>query len=338
MRTAPGRVRPMIAVLVGALTFTAACLAGAAASRAQTDPADLLKAVVRIDAVVPPDSQTARTLGVEREGTGVVIGADGLILTVGYTIMEASSIQVTTGDGGRYPADLVAYDHVSGFGLLRAGYGFQAPPVRLGDSSAVASGDPVIVLSRGGPPAALPARVVAKREFVGYWEYLLDEAIFTAPPHPSFNGAALIDRTGRLVGIGSLILREVVPGREAPGNMFIPVSELEPILGDLLAYGRRQDAARPWLGVTLRELSGRLLIERVTPNGPADAAGLRSGDQIMGLSGERFGSLGEFYRKLWALGDAGVAVPLQVIRGPRLESVTVTSSDRRRHLRLDPTY
>lgn len=328
----------LTAFLVLALLCTLASTAVAqSGGQSAATPEAVLTAVVRIDAAVPPDSQSARTLGAEREGTGVVIDGGGLILTIGYTILEASSVQVTTGAGKRYPADVVAYDHVSGFGLLRAGYGFDAPPLRLGDSDALKAGDAVLVLSRGGPPTALPTHVVSKREFAGYWEYLLDEAIFTSPAHPSFNGAALVDSGGRLVGIGSLIVREATPGADAPGNMFIPVAVLKPILGDLLAYGRRQDPPRPWLGVTLRELPGRLLIERVSPNSPAESAGLRAGDQIMGLSGERVQTLSAFYRRLWGLGQAGVEVPLQVIRGPQLESVTVTSGDRRRYLRLDPT-
>ncbi|NYZ12082.1 serine protease [Azospirillum sp. RWY-5-1] len=302
------------------------------------DPETLLKAVVRVTATVPPDSQSSSTLGSEREGTGVVIGGDGLIVTIGYTIMEASSVQVTTGDGRAYPADIVAYDHVSGFGLLRAGYGFDAPPVRLGDSGALKEGDTAVVLSRGGGSPALPTRVVSRREFAGYWEYMLDRAIFTSPPHPAFNGAALIDGKGRLVGIGSLIVGEAVPNHAMPGNMFVPVDVLQPILGDLLAYGRRQDPPRPWLGLTLREHNGRLLIQRVTRNSPAEAAGLRPGDQIMGLSGQRVGTLSEFYRRMWGMGDAGVAVPLQVIRGPALESVTITSGDRTKHLKLNPTF
>lgn len=311
----------------------------AAAAWAQApSPETLLNAVVRVTATVPPDSQSAGTLGSEREGTGVVIGGDGLIVTIGYTIMEASSVQVTTGDGRAYPADIVAYDHVSGFGLLRAGYGFDAPPMRLGDSGALKEGDTAAILSRGGGIPALPVRVVSRREFAGYWEYMLDRAIFTSPPHPAFNGAALIDGSGRLVGIGSLIVGEAVPKHALPGNMFVPIDVLQPILGDLLAYGRRQDAPRPWLGLTLREHNGRLLIQRVTRNSPAEAAGLRAGDQIMGLSGERVGTLSDFYRRMWGLGDAGVAVPLQVIRGPVLESVTVTSGDRTKHLKLNPTF
>lgn len=332
--------RSHLAALRTALTvlfLVPAMVAVGPASAQSLDPDAVMKGVVAISATIPPDSPSARTLGAERTGTGAVIGADGLIVTVGYTIMEAASVQVTTADGRGYPADVVAYDPVSGFGLLRAGYGFEAPALRLGDSDSVHAGDTVLLVSRGGGPSAGAVRVVDRREFAGYWEYLLEEAIFTAPPHPAFNGAALIDSGGRLVGIGSLIVSDAVEGRRTPGNMFLPIDALTPVLGDLLAYGRRQEPPRPWLGLTLREFNDRVLIQSVTPKGPAEAAGLRPGDQIMGVAGERFAGLAQFYRRVWSLGDAGVAVPLQVIRGPVLETVTVTSADRTRHLRLDPT-
>ncbi|HEY0833873.1 MAG TPA: S1C family serine protease [Azospirillum sp.] len=308
------------------------------AGAAETDAQTLLRAVVRLDVTVPPDSQSARTLGTEREGTGVVIDSSGLIVTIGYTIMEAATLQVTTAEGKRYPAELVAYDHVSGFGLLRAGFGFSAPPVRLGDSGPVKNGDMLLALSRGGAQPVMPVLVASKREFAGYWEYLLDEAIFTTPPLRAFNGAALVDAGGRLIGIGSLLVGDAAPGRSLPGNMFVPVNALKEILGDLLAYGRRQDEPRPWLGVSVREEQGRLLVERVTPRGPADSAGLRAGDQIVGVGGQRFQGLADFYRKLWGLGNAGVAVPLEVLRGARLEPLTVTSGDRNRYLKLNPTF
>lgn len=305
---------------------------------AEIDPDLLTRAVVRVEAAVLPDAQSARTLGTEREGTGVVIDSGGLILTIGYTIMEAFQVQVTTADGRGYPAEVVAYDNASGFGLLRAGLDFDAPPVRLGDSAALTEGSAALVLSRHGTQTAQPVIVAGKREFAGYWEYLLDEAIFTTPPVRAFNGAALIDGHGQLVGIGSLLVADAVPGHGLPGNMFVPIAALKPILADLIAFGRPQVPPRPWLGVTLREEQGRLLVERVTPQGPAETAGVKPGDQIVGVGGQRFKNLADFYRKLWGLGPAGVAVPLEVMRGPKLEPVTVPSGDRYRTLKLNPTF
>lgn len=329
------RISWTVTFLAG-LAFTVAAALPAAA---ELDAAALARAVVRINATIPPEAQSARSLGTEREGTGVVIDSAGLVLTIGYTVLEAAQIQVTAGDGRGYPAELVAYDQATGFGLVRAGLDFSAPPLRLGDSEALKVGDAALVLSRHGPQPAQPVLVVGKREFAGYWEYLLEEAIFTSPPIAGFNGAALIDRGGRLIGIGSLILRDAMPGhKEVAGNMFVPVAALKPILADLLAYGRRQEPPRPWLGVTLREEQGRLLVERVTPDSPAESAGVRAGDQIVGVAGQRFSGLAEFYRKLWGLGPAGVGVPLEVMRGPKLEPLTVPSVDRYRTLKLNPTF
>ncbi|WP_448205038.1 S1C family serine protease [Azospirillum sp. sgz302134] len=324
------------AILVGFLVLTSSIPSGRAD---EMDAEALARAVVRINSTVLPDAQSARSLGTEREGTGVVIDGSGLVLTIGYTVLEASQIQVTTGDGHGYPAELVAYDQATGFGLVRAGLGFEGTPMRLGDSDALKEGDAALVLTRHGMPPVQPVMVAGKREFAGYWEYLLDEAIFTIPPVGAFNGAALIDRKGQLVGIGSLIVRDAVPAHSGvPGNMFVPIAALKPILADLLAYGRRQEPPRPWLGVTLREEQGRLLVERVTPQSPADSAGMRPGDQIVGVGGQRFKGLADFYRKLWSLGPAGVAVPLEVMRGPKLEPVTVPSIDRYRTLKLNQTF
>ncbi|WP_109155585.1 MULTISPECIES: S1C family serine protease [unclassified Azospirillum] len=331
------RLAAAILVLVGIQLGALGAGPAQAADPEQLDPDRVVRSVVGISAVVPPDSQSARTLGTEREGSGVVIDGSGLILTIGYTVMEASQIEVTAADGRSYPASMVAYDPVSGFGLLRAEMGFSAPWLRLANADAVKEGDTLLALSGGDNRSATAVKLVSKREFAGYWEYLLDEALFTFPPIRAFNGAALVDREGRLVGIGSLLVMQAVEGRGLPGNMFVPVSALEPILADLLAYGRRQEPARPWLGVTLREELGRLMVEKVSPRSPAESAGLRPGDWIVGVGGQRFSGLADFYRKLWGLGPAGVVVPLEVMRGATLTPVPVTSADRVRFLRLNPT-
>ncbi|NUB24588.1 S1C family serine protease [Azospirillum brasilense] len=334
------RIPWTIAFPVSVLAAVFAALLPVTMARAdQLDAAKLAGALVRISATILPDSQSARSLGTEREGTGVVIDGSGLILTIGYTILEASQLQVTTGEGRGYPAEFVAYDQASGFGLLRAGMGFSAAPVRLGDSDAIKEGERAMVLTRQGSTGVQPVLIAAKREFAGYWEYLLDEAIFTTPPIMGFNGAALIDRKGELIGIGSLIVRDAVPAHGGiPGNMFVPVSALKPILADLLAFGRRQEPARPWLGVTLREEQGRLMVERVTPQSPAATVGIQPGDMIVGVAGQRPKGLADFYRKVWDLGPAGVTVPLELLRGPKLEPVAVPSADRYSTLKLNPSF
>lgn len=301
------------------------------------DAERLVQAIVGVAAVAPPDVQSSRNLGTTREGSGVVIDGSGLILTIGYTVMEASDIQVTTANGKSFPASLAAYDPVSGFALLRGEQGFAAPWLPLGDSTQLAESDALLVLTGGSNRGAAAVRLVSKREFAGYWEYLLDEALFTFPPIRAFSGAALVNRDGALVGVGSLFVTQALEGRVLPGNMFVPVSALKPILADLLAYGERQEPARPWLGVTLREDNGRLLVERVSPRGPAEKAGLRAGDWIVGVAGKRFDGLADFYRKLWSVGAAGVVVPLEIMRGATLEPVAVPSADRARFLRLNPT-
>lgn len=308
-------------------------------ARAQPTLEDLADSAVGLSAVIPAEAVTARTLGTRRAGNGIIIDSAGLVLTIGYLILEAATVELVEADGRVVPAEVVAYDFNSGFGLVRAVLPLNGRPVPLGSSGALAEGDPVLVLvhaSTGGP---IGASVVSRRPFAGYWEYLLEEAIFTAPPHPGFGGAGLIDGSGALVGIGSLFVGDAVAGRRAPGNMFVPIDDLKPILADLLEFGRSSAAPRPWLGVTTRELGQALVVVRVSPDGPADQAGIRPGITITGVADEAISGMEDFYRKVWALGDAGVDVPID-IRGAesRPERIVIRSDDRYRHLRLNPTY
>jgi S1-C subfamily serine protease len=302
------------------------------------DVAAMIQSVVGVKAVIPLNARTAESLGTERLGSGIVIDSNGLIVTIGYLVMEASSVEVRTADGKVHPADIVAYDQASGFGLLRGQYGFKAKPMRLGRSAEVKVGDPLLALSHGGPEAVRATLLVSKREFAGYWEYLLDEALFTSPPIMDFGGAALVSPKGELIGVGSLFVHDAAPPLVAPGNMFIPVDVLRPILGDLIALGRPATPPHPWLGLTTHEEGDRLVIGKVTPDSPAATAGLRTNDTIVGVAGQPVTRLADFYRTIWALGDAGVRVPLDIRRGDQVESVSVVSMDRYRHLRLNPTF
>ncbi|MCE3248352.1 MAG: serine protease [Geminicoccaceae bacterium] len=313
-------------------------LANPALVLAQSARPDPLEAVVQVSAVIPGDARTADTLGTEREGTGVVIDDSGLILTIGYLILEASEVSVT-GSGNPVAADIVAYDHESGFGLVRAQRPLDSGPLALGDSAALRPRQPLLVVSRVGGFDAGGVYVVDRRVFAGYWEYLLEDAIFTAPPRADFGGAALIDEDGRLVGIGSLIVNDAAQdGRPVPGNMFVPINHLKPIMGDLLANGRRSDPPRPWLGVSLEEHRGRVFVTRVTPEGPAASAGIVENDLILGVGGAPVVGLTDFYRKIWSLGEAGVTVPLDLLQGTETRAMAVRSGNRYRYLKLNPTY
>ncbi|MBI5969165.1 MAG: serine protease, partial [Deltaproteobacteria bacterium] len=230
---------------------------------ADQDPNEILKAIVKIRSTIPDDARSARTLGTEREGTGVVIDSQGHILTIGYLIMEAETIEVFGPDGNPIKASSVGYDYNTGFGLLRTDKPLSVAPIELGQSSEVKEGDRVLVASHGGLDSVQGAWVVFRKEFAAYWEYLLEDAIFTVPVHPNFGGAALIDRNRRLVGIGSLFAQVMVPGiGSIPGNMFVPIDHLKPILADLISKGRPQVPPRPWLGLYVEETQERIIVSR----------------------------------------------------------------------------
>ena len=327
----------MAALHTGVLTIV--CLLAAHADGARAATRNSLQGVVQITAYVPQEARTANTLGTERLGSGVVIDDNGLILTIGYLVLEAAEIEIGGAGPEPVPASIVAYDHETGFGLIRAQHPLKLAPIPLGTSAEVQTRQPLLVVSRTGDLEAAGVYVVDRRDFAGYWEYLLEDAIFTAPPHAQFGGAALIDEAGRLVGIGSLLVNDAgFSGRPIPGNMFVPVDHLKPIMGDLLTRGRRADPGRPWLGVSLEEHKGRVFVTRVSPDGPAAAAGIVTDDVILGIDGVQVHGLMDFYRKLWGRGTAGIEVPLDVLQGMQVQPVPVKSGDRYRYLRLNPTY
>ncbi len=313
---------------------------GGLAAAAETQSLEqLLAAVVKIKTHITPEGRTVAGLGREREGSGIVIDNDGLVLTIGYLMVEAYAAEIITNDGHTVSANVVGYDHNTGFGLLRAVEPLKIKPLVLGKSADVKERDLAVVASGGGPDMVAAVTVVSKREFAGNWEYMLDEAIFTAPAHPSWSGAALINREGKLVGVGSLIVGDAKgTGDKTPGNMFVPADRLMPILADLLADGRAAGPGRPWLGVNADEVHGRLMVSRVTPGGPAEKAGLRRGDIIVGVNGADAKTLVEFYRKIWAQGGAGATVPLNVLQGQELRRVDIRSINRLEMLKLKSTF
>jgi S1-C subfamily serine protease len=295
----------------------------------------LLTAIVGVRATVPEDARTAEALGTQRAGSGILIDGNGLIVTVGYLILEASHVQVMVAENTVLDAEILAYDHDSGFGLLRASEPIDAAPMGLGESSGLGQGDQLLVSGFGGRHAARPAVLVSRRDYAGYWEYLLENAIFTAPPYPLFSGAALVNGQGELVGIGSLMVADAYRGDQTlPGNMFLPVDRLKSVLGDLLTAGRSTAASRPWLGLYLSEVDSLLMVRRLAVDGPAAGSAMQPGDIILGVSGQPVTSMADFYRKLWAVGGPGDKVLLTVLKGARVQEVSITAGDRYTWLRL----
>lgn len=287
-----------------------------------------LSAVVGLRAVIPPDAFTAETLGTERAGNGVVI-RDGLVLTIGYLVTEAETIWITLGDGRPVPGHVLGIDQQSGFGLVQALAGLDVPALPLGRSSEAELGQRVVVAGVGGRQRSVAARIVGRQEFAGYWEYVLDEALFTAPAHPHWGGAPVIGPAGEVIGIGSLQLQQVIGGGAAQFlNMVVPIDLLPPILDDLVKFGRRRGPARPWLGVYATEVEEKIVIIGLAAHGPAQRAGLATGDMVLAVAGTQVDDLARFFRRVWSLGEAGVEVPLLVYRDGRTFEVRVKSGDR----------
>jgi serine protease Do len=292
--------------------------------------------VVKLRSRAVADARSAATLGTQREGTGIVLDASGLVLTIGYLVLEAETVELSTADGTTFPATVVGYDAASGFGLVRAVGPLPIKPVQVGTSSRLAAREPVLIVGFDG---VAPAYVVSRRRFVGYWEYLLEDAIYTAPATVNWQGAALLDRERRLVGVGSLAVPDSVgPGTAVPGNLFVPIDQLKPVLADLVARGRPAGPARPWLGVSTQDAEGNVIVTRLASDGPADKAPLRVGDVIVALSGQTIRGQADFYTRLWASGAAGGEIVLDVLRDGRIQRVTVKSIDRDRYYRAKPTY
>ena len=310
-----------------------------AQAKTEKDAEEMLAAIVRVKMKAIPDARSNSTLGDSREGTGVLIDERGYIVTIGYIVIEADSIEVVTQENRTVPATLVGYDHASGLGLLKAGAPLSAKPMQMGQATDLALREPVMILPAGGRETASLAHVVSMRKFAGSWEYMLDTAIFTSPPTYQWAGAALVSREGKLVGIGSLLVRDTVePGTPLPGNMFVPIDLLKPILTDLIAKGRRNEPARPWLGLATEEVQGRLFVTRVSPDGPAEKAGVRRGDIVVGVGADVVASHEELYRKIWSLGTAGTEVPLKILQGVDMRELKVRSIDRFQYFKEKPTY
>jgi S1-C subfamily serine protease len=297
------------------------------------DLAAALDSVVMLKAQIPEDAFTAPILGTERIGSGVVIRDDGLILTIGYLITEAESIWITGNDGTVVAGHPLAYDFASGLGLVLPLGRLGVAPMARGSASAADTGDEVIVAASGGRRHSLKARLLVKRPFAGYWEYVLDEALFTIPAHPAWSGAALVDDAGRLIGIGSLLVQEEQDGEAIKGNMFVPVDLLEPIFDAMVTSGRAPGPARAWLGMYTVDHDGGLVVSALAEGGPAEKAGVEPGDIVLDVAGDKVSDLAGLFRRVWSLGPPGTDVRLSLMRGGTTLHVTVRAGDRSEYLR-----
>jgi len=316
---------------------TAAAEKPANEERAEQAILDALDSVVHLKISAIAEARSAGTLGKEREGSGVVLKDSGLVLTIGYLILEADSIEIIDNQGRTVHGSVAGYDHATGFGLIRPAVPLSPKGIELGDSASATQLDRMIFVAYGGRDSASVATIASKRRFAGYWEYLIDDAIFTVPPRMDHSGAALISRDGRLMGIGSLlVLDAVVPNRRMPGNMFVPINLLKPILAQLSKNVETREARRPWIGLSTQEVDGRLFVLRVQEQGPAEKAGLKSGDIILSIHGQSVNSLEDFYKELWGLGQAGAAVPLKVLQGSEVRDINVESINRMDFLKAKP--
>jgi serine protease Do len=322
----------MIARLL-ALIVTWCLLPAPVLAQQAVDGEQLRNAIVQVRTKILPNARSLATLGPRREGTGVLV-REGYVATIGYLVIEAETIEVSTAGGQTVPATLAGYDHASGFGLLKLVAPLAGKPLPLGDAASLGERDPALVATSSTREGVSLVYIVSRRAFTGNWEYHLDSAIFTYPAVDAWSGAPLIGPQGELLGIGSLIVPDAGgAGTPSPGNLFVPVDLLKPILADLTKSGKRAGPPRPWLGVNAEEVRGRLFVSRVSAEGPSDKAGLRPDDILLSVAGEEVRTLADFYRRVWARGAAGVVVPLKVLRGMQVTDVPVRSIDRVEYFR-----
>ena len=337
-------VRGLVCIASAVALSAGAAAPGAAPAATTQDPAayqhlvDAANAVVGVKTKALANARSNLTLGPERMGSGVLIAPSGLVLTIGYLILEADQVEIMTNKGRTVPATVAAYDHATGFGLLRPIGPLDLKPIKMGASGPVEQLDRMMIAAGVGEETVSVATVVSRRPFTGYWEYMLDNAIFTSPPHAAHSGAALINKQGELVGIGSLFVMDAMtPGERLPGNMFVPIDLLKPILEEMIKTGRQKGGVRPWLGISSLEEDGRIKVMRVTKEGPADQAGITAGDIILSVGGKNVDKLSDFYQRIWSAGAPGVEVTLKVLHGTEIREVPIRSIDRTEHIRKKPT-
>jgi serine protease Do len=291
------------------------------------DPQSLIQSVVKIESRVPSDAQSAENLGRARVGSGVIL-ENQLVLTIGYLLLEADTVDIVTASGRRVPGSVAGYDHSTGFGLVRTALPISEPAIVIGDSDKVTEKQKVFTIGQGEAQAT-ELHIVSRKVFAGGWEYLIEKPLFTFPPVNNWSGAPLLTEDGTLVGIGSLVVNDAAVDRKGvPGNMFIPTNLLKPILEDLRAKGRRSGDVQPWLGMSTEINRGNLMVQRVSPKGPADLAGVAPGDIVLGVGNTKVTDQADFYRKLWGAGKAGSEISVRLLQGGDVKDVKIKSIDR----------
>ena len=294
----------------------------------EEDILNIYKSVVKIDSIIPPEARTAQSLGTVRGGNGVVID-DKHILTIGYIVVEAETITITLPDGKKFPGELIGYDHTTGFGILRTIIQSDLTPLKIGDSDKLTKEDFLYVLPylTEGRPSAV--KMVSRRSFAGWWEYFLDKPIYTYPANSSFAGSALINEYGEVLGIGSLYVGDAAAtGISSPGNMFVPINDLKPILDDLIENGRRTKDIKPYMGLTSSDNTGQVKITRVNDNGPAAKAGFTVNDTILAVNNEKINNIEDFYKVVWSFGGPGTKLQFDIERNQEKLNIELTTMDR----------
>jgi S1-C subfamily serine protease len=288
------------------------------------DLAKVFASVVSVRSHISEDAHTAPILGTERGGNGIVIRDEGVVLTIGYLVTEAETIWLTDHAGNAVQGDVLGYDQETGFGLIQALGRLDAKAIKIGKSSTIREGDPVMLAGFGGRTSSINAEVIAVREFAGYWEYLLDDAIFTSPAHPNWGGVGLIGPSGELLGIGSLFIQhDGADGEAVDGNMVVPIDLLAPIYDEMVTLGRPSKKPRPWMGLFGTEDEDRVVVAALTEDGPADQAEVEVGDIVLTVAGQPVNSLADMFRKVWSLGHAGIEVPMALDRDGEIIQVSI---------------
>jgi len=285
------------------------------------------ESIVSVRSIVPSEARTAASLGVEREGNGVAID-EKHILTIGYIVIESESIEIGLPDGRRLPAKLVGYDHTTGFGIIKSIVPLKMPSLKLGDSDNIDSEQDLLILPSPNRGAGSIVRSVSRRPFTGWWEYFVENPIYTTPSNGLWAGAPILNNNGEILGIGSLFVSESVPGIFSPGNMSVPINLLKPILEDLISSGRRKSKIQPYLGISSDDSNNQIIVTRISDGGPAFQAGIRPQDIIVTINGSQVSDLKSFYQKLWKSGEAGITIELSVLRRGTIMNFSVKTVDR----------